>query len=93
MENNQSNPLRSITLVLPAALFGAAAVAGLWLWQAQGDQLQALVASGVLGVIALFGIMWQSRARSASRLQAVLDAYVARELARASAVASGRRVN
>jgi hypothetical protein len=78
---------------VPAALFGAAAVAGLWLWQAHSDQIQALVASGVLALIALFGIVWQSRARAASRLQAVLDAYVAREIARASALAAGRRAN
>lgn len=80
---NWNGRRRPVSLVWPAALLGAGGAAGLWLWLAQRDSVQVSLASGALALTVVLGIIWQSRARSARRFQAALDAYVARELGRA----------
>jgi hypothetical protein len=43
-----------------------------------------LLVSGVFAVIMILGGLWQSRSRAASRLEAALEAYAAREIASAA---------
>src|SRR5258708_319632 len=58
-----------------------AAIGGPWFRPVDGGDWQALLATAVVALIALLGIVWLSRARSTRRWKAVLDAYAAREIA------------
>jgi predicted membrane metal-binding protein len=70
-----------LSLVWPLVLLATAALAGLWLWLAGNNSVQVLLASALLAVTVTLGIVWQSRARAARRLQAVVDAYAERQIA------------
>jgi len=82
MEKNEIGHDKPISLIGPTAILGASGAVGLWLWLAQGVSLQVLLAPAVLLLAAALIIVWQSRARAARRLRAVVDAYADREIAR-----------
>jgi hypothetical protein len=82
MTNNWNGRRKAGSLVWPAALFGSGGAAGLWLGMAQGSA-QVLPAAAVLAVTAVFGAVWLSRYRAARRLNAAVEIYAERELARA----------
>jgi hypothetical protein len=84
MQNSLIERRTPISPVLPYAAAGSATVVGvgLWLGLAGGRGWQVLLPVAALALLAAFGILWQSRARAASRLRATLDAYAAREIAR-----------
>jgi hypothetical protein len=67
----------------PVGLLTAAGAVGLGLWQAGGTPLLLWPAVGLLVLMAVLGVVWLSRVRSARRLFAALDAYAERESARA----------
>jgi hypothetical protein len=83
---------RGIWLGLAAACaavgLACAALVGLWLVPLGGEPSRALQAVAVLAPLALVGLVWRRRARAARWLRA-LDAFAAREIARAE---GGRRV-
>jgi hypothetical protein len=54
----------------------------LWFWLAQGDGAAVLLGAALLVFTAILGIVWRSRARSARRFHAALDAYAEREIDR-----------
>jgi hypothetical protein len=83
MTNNVTARRIPSSLGWTSAFFGAGGAAGLWYWLAQGDRLQMALAVAGLALAAVLGIVWQVRARSASRFQAALDAFAEREIARA----------
>ena len=47
----------------------------------------AVLVSAILSLTALFGVVWQARARSARRLSAAANAHAEREMARLKAAA------
>jgi hypothetical protein len=65
-----------------AAVLPLAAIGGPWFRPVDGGDWQALLATAVVALITLLGIVWLSRARSTRRWKAVLNAYAAREIAR-----------
>jgi len=83
MTNNGNGRRKYRSLALFAALLGAAAVVGPWLWLAPGVSVPALLGSAVIALTAVFAIVWLFRLRAARRLIAALDAYAEREIARA----------
>jgi Flp pilus assembly protein TadB len=87
MNDNSGRPRRR-TLVWPAAAYtavvlGAGVVTAGWFRPAADEGWQMLVAAAVFAVAAVLGFVWLVRARAARRLQAVMDAYADREIARA----------
>jgi signal transduction histidine kinase len=65
-----------------ATVVPLAAIGGPWFRPVEGGDWQALLATAVVALIALLGIVWLSRARATRRWKAILDAYAAREIAR-----------
>jgi len=55
----------------------------IWLPLADGRGAPAFVAASVLALAVVLGIIWRSRAHTARRWKAALDAYAVREIARA----------
>jgi hypothetical protein len=88
---NPGSPIGRATPAVAAAL-AAGVVGGLWLRPADGRGWQALVAAAVLAVTAVLGVVWLWRARAVRRLNAALDAYAAREIARARHLPAPKRV-
>jgi hypothetical protein len=89
MENHRTgrNPL---SLIVPAAsgvaaVLAAGVLGGLWLRPAEGSAWPALLTAAALAAAAILGVVWLSRARAARRLNAALDAYAEREIARGKA--------
>jgi hypothetical protein len=78
MKNNWRGDRTPMFLVWPM-LLGAV---GLWLWLARRDSVPGLMGAAALIVTVVLGIGWLSRARSARRLLAALDAYAEREIDR-----------
>jgi hypothetical protein len=83
----QNHRIEKQTPLSPAGAYAAAGLAGvvvvgLWLGLAGVLGWQVLLAAAAVALLAALGIVWQARARAASRLQATLDAYAAREIAR-----------
>jgi hypothetical protein len=86
MDNHRTARRMPTASLRPAAfwaaiLIGAAAV-GLWLRPADGPGWQAPLEAEGLALTVALGLAWRSRARSARRWQAALDAYAQREIAR-----------
>jgi hypothetical protein len=80
--NTKERDRRHMSPVWPAALLGLGGTTSLWLWLTLGDGVQTLMASLVLALAAGLGLVWVRRTRAARRLQAALDAYAEREIAR-----------
>jgi hypothetical protein len=78
MENNWIGRRKPTSLVWPATLLGAV---GLCFWLAHGAGVPVLPAAALVSTVIL-GAAWLSRARAARRLNAAVDAYAAREIAR-----------
>jgi hypothetical protein len=81
MNNNGVGRGDRAYLVWPAVFLGAAVATGLWLWLAQGERVQVLLACAALAAaLTVVGLL---RARAARRLHAALDAYADREIVQA----------
>jgi hypothetical protein len=79
MKNNLIARRKVVSLIWPVAFLGSGGGAGIWLGFAQDS---VLLASVVLTLTALLGIVWLSRIRAARRWNAAVEAYAERELAR-----------
>ena len=85
MENN-SIGRQVISVVWLAVLLVGGGAAGLWLGLSH-DAVQRLLAAAVLVLTAVLAAVWLVRARTARRLNAAVEAYAKRELARRKKVA------
>jgi hypothetical protein len=56
--------------------------AGFWLSLAHGGGVAVLSGAAALGLTAVLGTVWLSRARAARRFTAAVDAYAEREICR-----------
>ncbi len=83
MEKNWIYPSTPLSLVVGLPAFVGTGAVSVWAWLADSISAQVMVAAAVLILAAVFGILWQSRARAARRLRAALDAFAEREMARA----------
>jgi hypothetical protein len=83
MENNGIGWRKPLALVGQAVLLGTGPAVGLWLWQTQEINVPVLLALTLLAGTAVFGVVWLSLTRAARRLQAAVDIYAEREIARA----------
>jgi len=70
------------SLLGPVALLSSSAATGLWLTFAR-DGGQMLLSAALLALTASLGTVWLVRARAVRRLNAAVEAYAERELARA----------
>jgi len=88
MANNQTGR-RTVTFAVWLATFWAAALVGtemvgaLWFRPVDGRGLLTFLVAATLALMAVLGVVWQSRDRAARRWNAALDAYAEREIARA----------
>jgi hypothetical protein len=83
MQNNSIGRHTVASLIWPAAFLGSGGAAGFWLGLAP-NSVQVLLAAALLASTALLAVVWWfSRARAARRLNAVMEAYAVREIARA----------
>jgi hypothetical protein len=88
MTNNQTGR-RAVTFAALLATFCAAAVVGAEMAAALSSRSMgargplALLVAAALALMAVLGVVWQSRASAARRWNAALDAYAEREIARA----------
>jgi transposase len=77
-----STTMSRIWLAASAALvLGVAVVDGVWVWTEPRDW-QIFLQAGLLALLAVLGIFWARRARTA-RHRAALNAFALREIARA----------
>jgi hypothetical protein len=84
--------LISLAALWAAALLITGLIGGLWFLLAADSARFAIPLAAVLALAAAVGITWrQSRARARRRLQAALDAYAEREIARSGQRRQKRR--
>jgi hypothetical protein len=79
MQNNWTGRRMPTFLLWSVPLLGAAE---LWFWLAYEHGVAVLPGAAALGMTAILGIVWLSRARAARRFNAVVDAYAEREIDR-----------
>jgi hypothetical protein len=90
MQNNSIRRRKVVSLIWPATLLVSGGAAALWWGLAQGGAQ--VLAAAVLALTAVLGIVWFSRDRAAKRLNAALEAYTSREIARAEQRKAQRRL-
>ena len=80
----QSNEIdrKPLSLVWQAGFLGDGAALGFWIGLGLGGGLSVLVVAAALALAVIVGTVWQFRAQAARRLEALLDAYARREIAR-----------
>jgi hypothetical protein len=83
MKRNEGTHPKSASWAGPVGLLTAAGAAGLWFAQTHGADVPLWSALGLLALTAALGVVWLSRVRAGHRHFAALDAYAAKEAARA----------
>jgi hypothetical protein len=81
MQNYSPGRRNAVSLLWLAVFLGCGGAAVLWLGRAH-DSVEVLLAGAVLALTAVRGGVWLSRSRAVRRLNAVVEAYAERELAR-----------
>jgi hypothetical protein len=87
MEHDRDRSRDLTALMWPAACavaagLAAGALVAIWWAVAEGRAWQAPVAAAAPALAAVVGLAWLSRARTARRRKAAMDAYADREIAR-----------